>query len=496
MVARAADDTATPPAQPSDSAATPGELNPMVTPNIETTPNPSDNGGIPAATSGTALPPEDETPPLPLPQPTPEATPEPAAEVEAPEDQRPLPGATSAETIANAIPLPANPALEQQFTDWDLANVESPLFLNAAIDDFGARPFLITDNLSVRTHMSLGTYYDGNIFLKSDGGNSDLIARFAPGLTLTLGNDESIFYLMADYTVGLNYYIEHANESTADQDFRSQFQWSLPKTVIGVNLDVSSDTGPDVDVSDRVRRTLYFGGATMTHTISDKTSWELSGDYTRSEFAGLITSSQYEGNLFYDYEYSPKTQLGLGGGAGYLSTAGAPGQVFEQANFRTTYRATGKLTLIGQAGLDVRQLRGMGGGDSLTPIFVLEGAWTPREGTEFALTGQRSIYASAILNDQNYTATSIDVSVRQRITDVVDVSLAVGYVNSDYTATTTTVNATREDNYYYIRPAVEWKALSWLGVGIFYEYSEDDSTGGQASTFSRDRGGVDIAILF
>jgi len=77
--------------------------------------------------------------------------------------------------------------------------VESPLFLNAAIDDFGARPFLITDNLSVRTHMSLGTYYDGNIFLKSDGGNSDLIARFAPGLTLTLGNDESIFYLMADY---------------------------------------------------------------------------------------------------------------------------------------------------------------------------------------------------------------------------------------------------------------------------------------------------------
>jgi hypothetical protein len=69
-------------------------------------------------------------------------------------------------------------------------------------------------------------------------------------------------------------------------------------------------------------------------------------------------------------------------------------------------------------------------------------------------------------------------------------------VNTDYTATATNVTATREDNYFYIRPALEWKALSWLSVGIFYEYSQDLSQGGTANSFTRDRGGVDMAILF
>jgi len=43
---------------------------------------------------------------------------------------------------------------------------------------------------------------------------------------------------------------------------------------------------------------------------------------------------------------------------------------------------------------------------------------------------------------------------------------------------------------------VEWKALSWMSIGIYYEFSQDTSSGGVANSFSRDRGGVDIAILF
>jgi hypothetical protein len=236
-------------------------------------------------------------------------------------------------------------------------------------------------------------------------------------------------------------------------------------------------------------------GLTAHYNFGEKTSWDVSGDYSRSDFAGLISSSQFEGNVYFDYQYSPKTQVGIGGGAGYMIVPGAPGQLSEQGNLRATYQATGKLTLISQAGLELQELGG-GGGDVITPVFILEAAWDPRAGTNVSLTARRSIYASAILNNQNYTATSLDFSIRQRITDYVNVSLATGYVNTEYTATAANVDAVREDNYFYVRPAVEWKALSWLSVGIFYEYSEDISQGGQAANFARDRGGVDIAILF
>jgi hypothetical protein len=432
--------------------------------------------------------------------PLPEASPSPTPENnetnpnQTPEILPPLPGAPSAETAANAVPLPTNPALEQQYSEWDLAQVESPLFLNAAINDFSERPILLTGDWSVKPHMSIGSSYDGNIFLRADDEQADYITRFAPGLSMRIGNDDSIFYLMADYTLGLNYYLEHPNESTADQDGRAQFQWTMPRTVIGVTLDVSSDTGADVDVQDRVKRELYFAGVTGHYDFGEKTSWDASAAYTRSDYNGLISSSQWEGDLFFDYAYSPKTQLGVGTSVGYLVVPGSPGQTFQQANLRATYRATGKITLTSEVGMELEELHG--NGDALTPVFIIEAAWDARPGTQLSLDTRRSIYASAILDDQDYTATSLDFTVRQRITNYVDVSLASGYVNTAYSATAPGVDAVREDNYYYIRPAVEWKALSWMSIGIYYEFSQDTSSGGVANSFSRDRGGVDIAILF
>jgi hypothetical protein len=495
---RAANDTGAP-----DAAATgvpTDTTNPLMTPDLPgATPNPTP---MPSPGQETPLEEEAQPAPAPTPEPTPESTPEPTPEGPQAEETTPsvpqqptLPGSVASQQALDAVTMPANPALQQQFSQWDLAQVESPLFLNAAIDDFNQRPIMLKDNWSLKPHFSTSSYYDGNVFLKNTGGQSDVITRFAPGLTMRLGNDESIFYLDADYTVGLNYYLEHPKESTADQEGRGQFQWTLPKTVLALNMNVSSDTGQDIDVSDRVRRDVYFIGLTAHYDFGEKTSFDASADYSRSDFAGLISSSQYEGDLYFEYQYSPKTQMGVGGGVGYLLVPGAPGQEFQQLNLRATYRATGKLTLISQEGLELEELGG-GGGETITPVFILEAAWDARAGTSLSLTARRSIYASAILNNQNYTATSFDFSVRQRITDYVDVSLAMGYVNTDYTAAAANVDAVREDNYFYVRPAVEWKALSWLSVGIFYEYSEDISQGGVAANFARDRGGVDIAILF
>jgi len=426
---------------------------------------------------------EEEEPPLPA---------KPAA---VPFQEPPLPTESGTGQPVAETPAAENPLLQPEFSDWDLSQVQSPTFLSAAINEFNERPLQLTGNWSLKPHLSTGTYYDGNIFLRSTNNQSDIVTRVSPGLTMRLGNTDSIFYMAADYTLGLNYYLEHLSESTVDQDGNVQFQWSMPKTTIGLNLSVSSDTGQDVDVTDRVRRELYNAGLTTHYAFGEKTSWDFGVNYTRSDFNGLISSSEYDADVFLNYQYSPKTQVGLGVNTGYMEVPGSSGQVYEGLNLRATYRATGKLTLISEVGAQLRQFES-GIGTTLTPVFTLGGAWAVKQGTEVDVTAHRSIYASAILNDQNYTATSLDLTVHQRITDYVDVGLGVGYVNTAYSATATGVSAVREDNYFYIRPTVEWKALSWLSVGIFYEYSQDVSQGGQANSFTRDRGGVDVAFLF
>jgi hypothetical protein len=410
--------------------------------------------------------------------------------------QPPTPeGSPSADAAALEVPLPANPPLQEQYSEWDLAQVEAPTFLNAAINEFNERPLLITSKWSFKPHLSIGDYYDGNIFIQSQNEKSDFITRISPGFTMRLGDTDSMFYLVGDYTAGLNYYVEHSNESTVDQNGRVQAQWSLPKTTIGLTMDVSSNTGQDIDVTNRIQQELYFVGLNGHYDLSDKTAWDVSADYTRSDFNGLISSQQTEGQAFFDYQYSPKTQLGVGASTGVLIVPGTPKQTFEDGNLRAIYRATGKVTLIAEGGMELRQY-GDGEGSTFTPVFILDGAWTPQAGTSVDLSARRSIYSSAILNDQDYTATAFDFTVSQRITDYWNVSLALGYVNTNYTATATNVTATREDNYYYARPGVEWKALSWLSVGIFYEYSQDLSQGGTANSFSRDRAGIDMAIEF
>lgn len=469
-----------------DTSGSGGAQPPDTNPLPEPTPTPEPSMGEPDANE------------LPLPEPSPSPSPSPTPEDNegnVPEVLPPLPGAESTQTVASSVPLGENPALMQQYSEWDLANVESPMFLSAAINDFSERPIQLTGNWSLKPHLSVGSFYDGNVFLKAADTQSDYVTRFAPGMTMRLGDTDSLFYLMADDTVGLNYYLEHPKESTADNDGRAQFQWTMPKTVIGVDVDVSSDTGQDIDVSDRVRRDLYFLGLTAHYDAGEKTAWDLSGDYTRSDYAGLISSSQWESDLFFDYQYSPKTQLGIGGAAGYLIVPGSQNQVYEQLNMRATYRATGKLTFNSELGTEMREYQG-GTGNTIAPVFVIDGAWAARPGTSLDLSARRSIYASALLDDQDYTATSFDFTIEQRITDYVEVSLATGYVNSDYSATEAGVDAVREDNYYYVRPAIDWKALSWMSIGIYYEYSQDASKGGVANGFTRDRGGVDIAILF
>ena len=137
---------------------------------------------------------------------------------------------------------------------------------------------------------------------------------------------------------------------------------------------------------------------------------------------------------------------------------GGSNQLFEQANVRGTYRATGKLTFIGEGGLEFRQYSGGGGagaGDTVTPVFSLEGAWVPRRHGNRRHTAQADVCVGNP-GGPHYTATSVDVTVRQRVTDTVELMLSGGFVNADYSATTTGVDATREDNYFYIRPAISW----------------------------------------
>lgn len=467
---------------------------------------PSDDVGSNPAGTATSTP---APPPTPTPAPSPSRPPQldpgiPGLEEnyghpknsDMPEDmQPPLPVPDRAEDTMNPEPPINSPPLLNPYSQWDLSGIESPLFGTEEITEFSERPLSLAGNSHVTPHFSLSTLYDSNINLQSSGAESDFVTVISPGITVRLGNKESMFYLIGDYTLDAILFAQHGSENAINQNARLDLQWSLPKTIFGLHVGVFADTGTSIDVSDRVQRQVYYVGLTSHYVLTDKTSWDLNADWNFTHYHGLISSSQEQVQAYFNYEFSPKVTVGVGSAVGYVNVQGGGNQVFEQGSVRVSFRTTEKLTLIADTGVDVRQFS-QGGGNAVNPVFGVKAAWAVREGTEIDLSCRRQIYASAIFQDQNYTATSVDLSVRQRFTDNVDLFLSGGYVNASYSSTAGGIPASREDNYFYLRPALQWHVLRWLSIGIFYEYSQNISSGQGARSFTRDRAGIQASVAF
>jgi len=388
----------------------------------------------------------------------------------------------------------ALPLADYPLSQWDFLEMETPLFGTEEITEFSQRPLSLNGKWGWHPHLSVSTLYDGNVFLRSNDKDGDFITRIAPGISLRLGDSHAPLYLTADYTIGADLFAKNTSEDSLDHRAVMDLQWLLPRTTLGFHLGFVSDTGTSIDVTDRVRRQVYFAGITSHYFLTEKTSWDLNADYDFTDFGSLISSGEARLQGYFNYAYSPKTTFGLGGTLGQVTVEDGPDQVYEQLNFRTIYIATGKLTFTGEVGCEWRQTDG--GDDTINPVFSLDAGWRVREGTTVSLDARRRIFASAIFQDQNYAETDFAITVRQRFSRHADVSLAVGYENNDYQATVPDVSATRMDNFYYIRPGVEWRPLAFLGVGLFYEYSQNISTGAGDRNFRRDRGGLQLSILF
>ena len=216
--------------------------------------NPPDVSAQPPPADGDPSDMDDENPPK---KPVP-----PAPQVQVDPVEPPLPTSGASDQDAESVPVPTNPELLKPFSEWDMSGIESPMFNTEGINEFSERSLSLTGKWSVKPHLSVSSIYDGNIFVQSNNTTSDYITRIEPGIMVRLGDGDSTFYMVGDYTAGANWYMDHPSESTVDQNAKFDFQWSLPKLTIGVHLGVLADTGSDIDATDRVKRQLYYAGVT------------------------------------------------------------------------------------------------------------------------------------------------------------------------------------------------------------------------------------------
>ncbi len=338
---------------------------------------------------------------------------------------------------------------------WQQTSIEGlDEFDQSAVSVSASMNFRLGEPATGRT-MSLAYSATMNVF--QDGGSSQSsIPRSSAGVGNTGTGNAGSF--------------DEGDRFNQQLSFRAQYK--MAKLELGLGVGFTSLSGQNRDVGREISRDLLTVSLTSRYPISPKTSvsWDLA--LPVREFDGGIGSSGITSEHFVDYEYSPRTSVGVGGAFGWLNVDGEETQTFQRLSVRAAYEATAKLRAVGSFGYETRQA---GDGDINTPVFTFGGTWAAREGTDVSLTADRRIFNSATEQGVNYTSTSVMLRISQRLGERCVGSLGLGWENGSYETTAGGVSANRVDNLFLVQAALAMRLTKRLTCSVNLGISDNDS---------------------
>ncbi len=398
----------------------------------------------------------------------------------------------------------------------DRGSADIPLSTESAAP---ALPPIVTENappvspeerrLHYQFSLDLRTANDDNILLSESGKTGDFSIRIDPTIAISFGDEAGAANIVHfSYEPDVILFVDHSKFDTVQHIIRFDAQSRLGHLKLGLSENAQFLNGTDVnrasntgafvnavnlDVRGQTNLNRFDTQLTASYDLTGKTFLSGGVAWSVSDYEQYISSQQISGNLFVNYAYGPKLVIGAGGSIGTeIVDQPTPDQTFEQIHLRASYELTGKLVSHASMGIEIRQL-GTGQSDYVSPVFDLGIDYTPFDGTTFSLTGSRHITNSASLAGQDFSSTELIASVRQRVLQRFFLSLTGGYQNESYFGTIGSISATREDNYYFIQPAIDVRITRYWYGGAYYLHRKNDSS---ASNFGFEETQAGIRATF
>jgi hypothetical protein len=350
----------------------------------------------------------------------------------------------------------------------------------------------------IRPSAAASVTYDDNLELDASGEIDDFIWTFSPSVTVGTGayrsRDET--YLSLDYTPSLLIYTDHDQYNALDHNLNAFGQWKGSKLTLGLGQSYLALSGGLIEASDREERDLYVTLLRTKYDMSDKTSFEVNGRMTISDYESFNSYNEWLNENWFNYHWTEKVTVGAGATFGWRDVKGDrnPNETLQQGLVRAIYTVTEKVYLNASAGAEFRQFQG---GEDEGPAFVfsLAATYRPLERTFLTLEAYSQENVSLVSRGQKFTATGVRGTVRQEMFNRAAVSLVAGYQNSDYDETDPTVSTDRNDDYFYVGPAFDYSITERWTVGVFYQYRENASND-PSFEFENNQAGLRTAYRF
>jgi hypothetical protein len=348
----------------------------------------------------------------------------------------------------------------------------------------------------VRPRVAGRVMYDDNITIRSAHRREDVIWMFSPGLSLTAGDafgrDSKL--LVLDYSPAFHLFTDYSEFNSIDHVARVSGIVPFARLTLGATHTFQQLSGEVIDVGNRVDRRVFHTVLSSRYELSEKTSFEINGRHTRSDYQRHIDSTDWGNDNWINYQIFPKLSLGLGASFGWIEIERNPDQTYQRAMLRALYQITGKIDLNASAGGEWRQYDDDTPG-SFAPVFSMGAGYRPRDGTSLSLQAQRQVQHSVFLGGHNYISTGLAGTVRQRFLEKYFASVGASYYNLNYRAARAGVVADREDDYFLIRTALESQLTERWRAALFYSYRENTSNR-ERFAFTKNQIGLESSWAF
>jgi hypothetical protein len=333
--------------------------------------------------------------------------------------------------------------------------------------------------VSAHPYAGYTVLYDNNIDLSGTNKIDDVIVHLTPGITLHAGDtaNRQERYLLVDYSADPTFFIQEGGHRNAvDHRGNLSLLWPVSRLTLGLSQDYVAITEPSVDVHRRIQQTTYNTRLTSRYQVSDKSAIEVNGRYVNRDYndPSFVKSQEFSNDDWFDYQVTPKLSTALGVALGWVDIRNNPDQNYQRGLVRAKYEVTEKLDAHGQAGVENRQFQS-GRSDRLGPVFGLGAVYQILPRTVLSLDVNREENNSSVLAGLNYVATSLTAAIRQELSEDIFLNVAGGYVNSDYRGAAPTINSTRNDDYFFVRPSLDAMLGEHWKTGIFLQYRENKS---------------------
>ncbi|HEY5297433.1 MAG TPA: hypothetical protein VIK59_05875 [Verrucomicrobiae bacterium] len=402
---------------------------------------------------------------------------------------------------SQSVIAPATPAEPVQTIDQQSEVNEFDVFPPENAQSSGVNEPFRWGPFIARPHLSYQFLYGTGI--QSDPGNQHdtIINTISPGILFDLGRHWSL-----DYTPTLRFYSDNHFNNEFDNSVNLVGGTTYENWTLGLSQGFSSTSSPQVQTGTQTDQQNYSTTINASDAFNETFSLDISLNqelnYVDNSLGTNISNvnqdtKSWSTTEWLNYSVWSRLNFGIGGTAGYVNSKVGPDQTFEDANGRVNWRATDKISFQLNGGMEFVQFSGADESDLATPIFGASIQYQPFRNTQISLSGSRSVTPSSYyILDSVVEATSVSLSLNQRLLKKYSLGLNAGYTQTRYTQSIESIQlSNRTDDAETLGAQLSRSLWKRGTIAVTYQYSSNSSTA-LGFGYSSDQFGVQFSYNY